>query len=148
MFQIAYFSTATAPQDSVGIERILLTSRANNLRDDITGLLVAGSDRYMQVIEGPRRAMETLYAAIRADDRHFAVTTLVERTTLERSFEGWTMAYRREHGLNQFNSFPAVLTHLTAKVEDLMLRGQIRLFADTFITAPLVIDPILWKMAS
>ena len=148
MFQIAYFSTATAPQDAVVIERILLTARANNLRDDITGLLVAGSDRYMQVIEGPRRAMETLYAAIRADDRHFAVTTLVERTTLERCFEGWTMAYRREHGLDQFNSFPAVLNHLTAKVEDRLLRGQIRLFADTFITAPLVDDPVLWKMAS
>jgi hypothetical protein len=92
--------------------------------------------------------MQTLYAAIRADDRHIAVTTLVERTTLKRCFEGWTMAYRREPALDQFDSFPAILRHLTDEVEDKRLRGQIRLFAKTFIAAPLVAGPMLWKMAS
>ena len=147
MFQIAYFSTAAKPQVAALIQQILLTSRTNNLRHEISGLLVAGGNRYLQVIEGPRRAMETLYANIRADDRHLAVTTLVERTTTERCFEGWAMAYRREPELDEFDSFPAVLGYLTEQVTDLRLRGQIRLFASTFI-APVRDDaPQLWNMA-
>ena len=148
MHQIAYFSTAAEPQEAALIQAILATSRANNLRDDISGLLVAGGNRYLQVIEGPRRVMETLYANIRADQRHLAVTTLVERTTLERCFKGWTMAFRREPTLDQFDSFPTVLRHLTDQVEDERLRGQIRLFAKTFIAPPLAASPQLWKMAS
>ncbi|WP_310468324.1 BLUF domain-containing protein [Sphingomonas sp.] len=147
MFQIAYFSTAATQQEATVIQRILLTSRKNNLRDDISGLLVAGGNRYLQVIEGPRREMEVLYA-IRADDRHIAVTTLVERTTLKRCFEGWTMAYRREPALGEFDSFPAVLRHLTEQVEDERLRGQIRQFAAIFIAGPASDGRDLWKLAS
>ncbi len=148
MFQIAYFSTAATPQEATVIQRILLKSRANNLRDDISGLLVASGNRYLQVIEAPRHKMEALYAKIRADDRHIAVTTLVERTTIKRCFEGWTMAYRREPGLGEFDSFPAVLRHLTDQVEDKRLRGQIRQFAAIFIAAPAPDGRELWKMAS
>ena len=54
MHQIAFFSTAAEPQEAALIQAILATSRANNLRDDISGLLVAGGNRYLQVIEGPR----------------------------------------------------------------------------------------------
>ncbi|MEO6582089.1 MAG: BLUF domain-containing protein, partial [Sphingomicrobium sp.] len=148
MFQIAYFSTAAEPQEAPLIQAILKTSRANNLRDDISGLLIAGGNRYLQVIEGSRRAMEALYANIRADPRHLAVTTLVERTTVARCFDGWSMAFRREPGLGEFDSFPEVLRSLTEQVEDVRLRGQIRLFAKTFIAAPPVTGPELWKMAS
>lgn len=54
MIQIAYFSTAAVPQTPELIHNILAVSRANNARDDISGLLVAGGGRYMQVIEGSR----------------------------------------------------------------------------------------------
>jgi hypothetical protein len=148
MHQIAYFSTASAPQEAVDVQKILLTSRANNLRDDITGLLVAGGNRYLQVIEGPRRAMERLYANIRDDDRHLAVTTLVEQSTLKRCFEGWSMAYRRETALDEFDSFPTVLRYLTEQVEDRRLRGQIRLFASSFIARPIATVPELWRTAN
>lgn len=147
MFQIAYFSTAAEPQDAALIHAILATSRSNNLRDEISGLLVAGGNRYLQVIEGPRRAMQALYANIRADQRHLAVTTLVERTTMARCFEGWSMAFRREPALDEFDTFPAILRHLTDEIDDERLRGQIRLFAKTFIAPPLVAPPELWKMA-
>ena len=147
MFQIAYFSTAAAPQLAPLIQKILITSRANNLRDDISGLLVAGGNRYLQVIEGPRRELEALYANIRADDRHLAVTTLVERVTMSRCFDGWAMAFRREPALDEFDSFPAVLRYLTEQVPDLRLRGQIRNFAKTFIAPPLAAPPALWQMA-
>ena len=148
MYQIAYFSTAAVPQLAPLIHDILITSRVNNLRADISGLLVAGGNRYLQVIEGPRRQMETLYANIRGDDRHLAVTTLVQRVTTARCFAGWAMAFRREPALDEFDSFPAVLRYLTEQVTDLHLRGQIRSFAKSFIAPPLAAAPELWRMAS
>jgi len=56
--------------------------------------------------------------------------------------------HRREPGLGEFDSFPAVLRHLTDQVEDTRLRSQIRQFAAIFIAAPAPDGPELWKMAS
>jgi hypothetical protein len=138
MIQIAYFSTASAPQTPQLITLILNSSRANNARDEISGLLVAGGNRYLQVIEGPGPAMRKLWAAIRADSRHCAVTELVNRRTLHRCFEGWSMAFRREPRLGEFDTFPQTLQFLMQNVDDTYLRGQIELFARSFIMKPAV----------
>ena len=148
MFQIAYFSTAATPQDAQTVNDILIASRVNNHRDDVTGLLVAGGNRYMQVIEGPRGAAERLYAIIRADQRHLAVTTLLQRNVAQRGFEGWSMAFRREPELGQFDSFPDMVRFLMLNVPDNALRNQIRAFASALIMAPRQEGPELWKRAS
>ncbi len=147
MFQIAYFSTASTTQDAKTVHDILVASRVNNRRDDITGLLVAGGNRYMQVIEGPRAAAARLYATIRADERHLAVTTLLQRSVMRRSFEGWSMAFRREPELGQFDSFPDIVRFLTFNVPDAALRNQIRSFASALIMTPRHEGPELWKRA-
>src|ERR1700712_4845021 len=106
MRQIAYFSTAAKPQTSKSIHEILFASRINNRRDEITGLLVAGGNRYMQVIEGPSAAVEALYATIRMDPRHLAVATVLNQMTYKRAFDGWSMACRKEPALGDFDTFP------------------------------------------
>ena len=136
MRQIAYFSTAAKPQTPERVQPILATSRLNNRRDCITGLLVAGGNRYLQVIEGPKRAVETLYATIRRDQRHLAVTTLLDRPLFERMFPNWSMAYSREPALGHFSSFAETLRYLTQQVGDPVLRRRIELFARTFIAVP------------
>ncbi|MEO7504745.1 MAG: BLUF domain-containing protein [Sphingomicrobium sp.] len=148
MFQIAYFSTASTRQDVRTVHDILVSSRINNRRDDITGLLVAGGNRYLQVIEGPRAATERLYATIRADQRHLAVTTLLQRTVLRRCFDGWSLAFRREPELGQFDSFPDMVRFLTLNVPDTALRNQIRTFASALIMTPRHEGPELWKRSA
>ena len=147
MLQIAYFSTATVRQSAEVLHDILTGSRRRNARDDISGLLVAGGNRYMQVIEGPEREMEALWTAIRADQRHCAVAELLRRPTETRSFEGWNMAFRREERLGAFDSFPQTLKFLTREVEDQALRRQIELFARSFISPPSNDDPTPWGLA-
>ena len=136
MRQIAYFSTAAEPQTPECVHPILISSRVNNRRDSITGLLVAGGNRYLQVIEGPKRAVEALYGTIRRDHRHLAVTTLIDRPILERMFADWSMAYSREPALGHFSSFPETLRYLTQQVGDPALRRQIEMFARTFVAVP------------
>lgn len=141
MRQIAYFSTAAEPQTAHCLHEILSQARAKNRSAGITGLLVAGGNRYMQVIEGPSESLRDVYASIRRDFRHLAVTTLLDRPILQRSFADWSMAFRREPELGRFDSFPQTLRYLTRQVEDRGLRGQIELFARTFIAAPAAETP-------
>jgi hypothetical protein len=136
MRQIAYFSTAAEPQTAELVHAILVTSRVFNRRHGISGLLVAGGNRYMQIIEGEDEVLQRLYSAIRRDGRHLAVTTLMNRSVTERCFAEWSMAYRREPALGHFDSFPQTLRYLTQQVSDNALRRQIELFARTFIAVP------------
>ena len=136
MRQIAYFSTASVPQTPESVHAILATSRINNRLHSITGLLVAGGNRYLQVIEGDRVPVERLYANIRRDQRHLAIATLIDRPIMNRAFADWSMAYRREPELGHFDSFPQILRYLTQQVADTALRRQIEHFARTFIASP------------
>ena len=147
MRQIVYFSTSAIAQTHDVVEDILVTSRANNRRDQITGLLVAGGNRYMQIIEGPRANVDRLYRAIRADDRHLAVSTLLSRVIYARSFDGWSMAFRRQPEFAEFDRFPDMVRLLTEQLPDSRLRSQIRNFAGLFIAAPAPHEPLPWKIA-
>jgi hypothetical protein len=147
MLQIAYFSTAAVPQTAETAHELLVTSRVNNRRDGITGLLVAGGNRYLQVIEGPRRPMERLMGLIRADRRHLGICTLLSQPIFKRNFEGWSMAFRREPALGQFDTFPEVVRYLTEQVQDEDLRVKIRNFARVFIAHPLHTEVTPWRLA-
>jgi hypothetical protein len=77
--------------DSAILSHILLQSRRNNARDDITGALICRADLYVQLIEGPAEAVEALYVRIAGDDRHLEVTELLRRQITDRMFPDWAM---------------------------------------------------------
>lgn len=129
MMLIGYFSTAAATQDAVTVHKILVEARVTNQRMGVTGLLVAGSNRYLQVIEGPSPAVECLYDSIRKDRRHCAVAMFAKRKIETRSFGAWSMAFRRPTKTGEPNVFDAILRAHTSQIEDENLQRQIRFFA-------------------
>lgn len=92
MLQLVYVSSVNRrePPDPV---RILATSRRNNHRDSITGLLYSDDTRFLQVLEGPEDKVETAFARIQADPRHRALVILSRRTIEAREFGNWDMAH-------------------------------------------------------
>jgi hypothetical protein len=92
MLQLVYISTATK---GASCADILRTSRRNNGRDSITGLLYADGVRFMQALEGPADAVEAAYQRIKADPRHRAPVILSRRDVDAREFGDWEMAERR-----------------------------------------------------
>ncbi len=147
MLQLAYFSTASAPQSADVLDDIQAVSSRNNARGGISGLLVAGGNRYMQVIEGPNREIGTLWTAIRADQRHCAVTELLRRPISERAFGKWSMAFNHENRLGEFDSFPKTLKFLSRQIEEQALRRQIEYFARSFIQPQANDDGTAWGLA-
>jgi Sensors of blue-light using FAD len=70
---------------------ILLRSRRNNARDDVTGALICRADLYLQWLEGPQAAVESTYAKILKDDRHLDIVRRITRPAAERFFPEWSM---------------------------------------------------------
>lgn len=77
--------------DETMLASILVASRRNNPRADITGCLICRADIYLQLLEGPEDAVEALYARIAVDDRHLAVERLLAGPVETRLFPDWAM---------------------------------------------------------
>jgi hypothetical protein len=75
------------------IESLLSISRKNNAAYDITGALLFNGDAFAQILEGPRSAVESVYAKICVDSRNQDVILLENGQVPERVFMNWAMAY-------------------------------------------------------
>ena len=109
MLQLVYISTAVK---NPSCAEILRTSRRNNGRDRITGLLYADGVRFMQALEGPDEVVEAAYQRIKADPRHKAAVILSRREVDAREFGDWEMAERRPG--NDADTFIERIGKLTA----------------------------------
>jgi hypothetical protein len=127
--RILYVSTARGPLSRATVMDILERSRRNNGRDGLTGLLVVGGQRFLQVIEGPSAALERAYARIKCDPRHYALVQ-IERTSIAvRAFGSWDMGYT-ELASESAPTLSSLVERLTECVEDPALRAHLRSFAD------------------
>ena len=129
MLTLVYISTARAPITSALCDNILAASRVNNLADGITGLLVAGTKRFLQALEGPDDKVRATYARIAADPRHFACVVIGERASGTRQFGEWAMGYSVGRDADGDAGLEAVVAALVEPLEDANLRAQFIGFA-------------------
>ena len=73
------------------LSAILVASRANNRKHDISGALICRSDIFLQLLEGPEQQVKNTYDAIQNDDRHVNVYHLIDRPIEKRLFPAWAM---------------------------------------------------------
>ncbi|MEE4119682.1 MAG: BLUF domain-containing protein [Paracoccaceae bacterium] len=97
LFRLAYCSNARdlAPED---LESILAACERNNAQDHVTGMLLFDGDGFLQLLEGPREAVTSLFLRIAKDQRHSGVQLLVAGQTDRRLFAGWSMHYVPSRG--------------------------------------------------
>lgn len=97
--QIAYASRNLVPGEHMQqeIESILALSRMRNATWGVTGALLFSADSFVQVLEGPEDAVETLFEKIQLDPRHAEVVVLQASAVQDRGFAQWSMAYAGRH---------------------------------------------------
>lgn len=93
MIQLGYFSSASIDSSPADIEQILRTSRDNNRRHGITGLLLHDKGNYLQIIEGPGARVHALFDAIKRDRRHTGVIEILQQPVAERQFPECAMSF-------------------------------------------------------
>ena len=90
--RLVYISRAVGPQTTTVTTQILETARAFNKSHNLTGVLCQGKGLYVQVLEGERSVINSLYRRIVADNRHDQ-TDIVSFTDINsRQFGSWSMA--------------------------------------------------------
>ncbi len=93
LYQIMYISSVTVSMTADECAGIAKASAIRNSADDVTGLLLFNSRRFLQVLEGPRDAVQRTFDRISRDGRHSAIVKLREATIENREFGQWGMAY-------------------------------------------------------
>lgn len=96
LYQFLYQSQSLVPFETPELTALLARARTNNKRLGITGILLYTPDgRFLQVLEGERDPVRTLYYKhIIADPRHFNCQVLSEGSCLYRCFGNWSMGFR------------------------------------------------------
>ena len=92
ILQIVYVSTASSDISAAVLDAIGRTSVRNNAFAAVTGVLLHRDGRFVQLLEGLPDAVEAIYDAIKADDRHHSCTIVIHRSADARSAPHWTMA--------------------------------------------------------
>lgn len=98
LVQIVYTSAATCAISNKDLTQILDVARRNNHSVNVSGILVFSEGSFLQVLEGPRIAVEAIYGRIATDPRHESTSVVRKQIIEEREFGEWSMAYVNSDG--------------------------------------------------
>jgi len=72
---------------------LMYFARLKNEQVAISGMLFHHDGEFLQLLEGPERAVEDCFAAVAGDGRHADVSLLVREEVGERLFPDWSMGF-------------------------------------------------------
>lgn len=90
-WKYAYFSDIVV-RSAEDFHDILDTSRENNLKNGVTGILVRDEKTYFQYLEGHKCAVAECLLCIAGDRRHTHMTSVFSANTQALFFDGWSLA--------------------------------------------------------
>jgi hypothetical protein len=134
-----YASRAVSAVDQEELLAIMKQSKANNAKNGITGALcLCTSERiFVQVLEGSRAAVNSIYQRIVGDPRHADVMLLLYDEIEARRFAGWAMGQVNMSRLN-----PALLLKYSeqARLDPYSVSGKatMALFDELVATAAIM----------
>lgn len=94
MFQLIYVSQATSSIQLDEIENILEASRANNQVEQVTGMLMYKDRLFVQILEGEKDHVFSVYDRVKNDTRHQGVQIIEESEVPKRQFDQWIMGFK------------------------------------------------------
>lgn len=94
MFQLIYVSQATSSIQLDEIENILEASRANNQVEQVTGMLMYKDRLFIQILEGQKDDVFSVYNRVKDDSRHQGVQIIEELEVPKRQFDQWIMGFK------------------------------------------------------
>ena len=93
MYELVYYSIANPDFTEPDMLHMLEHARKSNAEQGITGCLLYHKGVFVQLLEGERQRVESLYERIASDKRHNHVTLLAADRKENRHFSSWNMAF-------------------------------------------------------
>jgi FAD-dependent sensor of blue light len=102
LVRLMYASRAADSVNAEELAAILKKSKENNAASGVTGVLCFcfDADIFLQVLEGSRNAVSSVYNRIAQDPRHHDVVLLHYEEIGERHFSSWSMGQVNMNRLN------------------------------------------------
>jgi hypothetical protein len=133
LIRLIYFSKAVEPQTGALTDSILRKAHAWNPQNDITGVLCQGQGVFLQVLEGERGKVTSLYARIHADPRHGDLELIHCESISERRYGDWSMAHVRLSDVDpqtridwpEFDPYSPSGLHVMARIDELVAHGGV-----------------------
>jgi Sensors of blue-light using FAD len=100
LVRLLYASRSNPSVTAETLSAIMRTSRTNNPKTGVTGVLCCSDGIFMQSLEGGRNVVSKLFQKIAADPRHSDVVLLSYEEISERRFAGWAMGQVNVSRLN------------------------------------------------
>jgi hypothetical protein len=94
LVSVIYVSSGIHLFSDTEIVQILTQARTNNERCGLTGMLLYRDGNFLQVLEGPRPALEATFGRIKLDPRHRGILQMKKNPIAARAFAEWQMAFR------------------------------------------------------
>jgi hypothetical protein len=91
LIRLVFSSDLTGTLDASTRQQIAAASERNNWRDGITGVLLIGPRRFVQVLEGERADVSACFVRIASDARNSGCQMLSLTYLARRRFARWTM---------------------------------------------------------
>ncbi|WP_439405963.1 BLUF domain-containing protein [Bradyrhizobium sp. DASA03076] len=94
LFRLIYHSRNLLRRSSGSSEllKIVRSAERNNLALALTGALLFDKHHFVQVLEGDRSKVTSLFIRISQDPRHEALSIIEAKDATERLFPNWSMA--------------------------------------------------------
>ena len=99
---LVYVSYSSRPIIEEDLRHILEVSKRDNAKANITGMLLYLQGRFIQILEGPKEAIDNLYGKIIQDPRHKNPQIILEGRIVKRNFSNWNMGFKLLD-LNEFS---------------------------------------------
>ena len=133
LIRVFYVSTAVGPQTTTVTGSILKTAQAWNAEHGVTGVLCQGQGVFLQVLEGERDTVTSLYERITADRRHTNVDMIHCENITERRYGRWAMAHVSLSDLDpmgqiewpEFDASSVTGLLVMARVDELIASGTV-----------------------
>ena len=98
MYRLMYKSKSNSEITWNNVKGIMHSSDAHNRELGVSGILLATSSHYLQVLEGPYETINEIFMRIVKDDRHSDIKLVSFNAIDARLFEDWGML-----GIGVFN---------------------------------------------
>ena len=92
--QLIYTSRLNPGVSAADLLQISDTASSQNTAHDITGMMLCAGDLIVQILEGPKEQIDSLFDHIRKDLRHTDVRVMAAAKAKSREFEGQGMVLK------------------------------------------------------
>ncbi|MFS4484105.1 BLUF domain-containing protein [Hyunsoonleella sp. 2307UL5-6] len=128
---VCYISDARLSEPLENVKAIYKKAKENNLKHDITGVLIFHKGNFLQVLEGMAESVDQTYEKIRFDSRHKNIIKVINIKTEQRIFEDYSFGFTIVKSSNEFKELTEYLKWL--KNADNKIANKLIIMVENFI---------------